>query len=1560
MPNNPQAVNQEFIDALQEQDKIDVIEAAAKALDEAWYTQIEKDKLALISATIAVDLDKIAKEAKDVIEWIASTPMLKNKIIVDPATNNTYLVVADYTTGLSTAADIGAGRIIPIGGGSGTGVQSWATGENYKVGMIVLDGDRAYTVSADYISGINIPADIAAGKLISISKATKTVAWTIGTQYGAGSMVYGTGGEGLFVVAADYTSGADILVDVAANSLVPAVTLPNSKIQDWAPGKSYKAGMLILTKDDIYIVQNDYTSGVSIDDDINAYAIVSAKLEDKIQRWIAGKEYSPGMIVLDGDKAYTVAAHYTSGTTIAADLTAGSLVAISKPTKTVAWVTATSYTAGSMLYGTNGEGLFVVVADYVSGVDIAADETAGAIVPAVSIPDAKVQTWTAGTDYKVGMLVLDDNKVYTVDIDYTSGTSASSDIFNGSLLTPTSISEFKTREAIGDVSITVGFPPALPAASFGSAVQTTAIVAGSPVDVYTFTLPIPTFDPLSGPMNFEILGLPNADPAVSAITGSFSLDALDTPKDVSGLNDDAFKAIIFSTSPDELVLSTQVVANVAYTTEVEVNATPAPSLDLLNSDAIDKRILESSAYFGTFASLHDLNAAIGVPEKGHYAIVSHHADYLLYIYEEDATGTMSWVDISAKSDYNMLGFFDDIATLQLEAGKDGDYAIVKDPASGNDFYIWDSALASNNWQLFAKNHAEVHIFMVLQFYIDNNGKGIKQDDLVFITHEQDSKLNGLYFAKSDGVHSITGLKKFVYSTADILSDAGGSTRPLDQVLEDMDRSSMMLRAPIDQISDITEVGIYHGPATAAQAKILDAPIDGPGMIMASRDASGNWGYLFMGQDMVLRPGGRPFGSAVPTWTSAGAGSFVPLASQELNMDNNLIINVSDPRSGTTGEDDAVNKHFMNEALAARSLYQGAYSPGHNLPDLIALSDSDFTPPVADDSISSPSSLAPLPAAGNITVWFRPADNVFGTNYPINISSAMIITINISSGKKVVSSIPSGDYLTKTEIEDALRTSLIDMSKGIVNVHFFKTGSGNLPWIGIETINSYATGVEFEGESATAGGGLSSGQPGINNKVLNSYNWVVATVDADLPELALPGIPGIQVGEKLYNGDVLQWSATVNSFELFRSGTVTKSFANENYWSTTEDNMKWQNITYKKGAIVLSNRAFYQASRAIVRGEAEPGTQQSIGIWQLLNEDSGAVVFFGQGDYDVTHTTEQHNWGMPSETYPLNDTTRIARQPHHRDIYLDTVKGSVTTFEVRSIPPVFTVSGSCDAGSPVNPGQGNPSNGTAVFLGELSEGPSTGHEDVLNFLIDGSIAQLDINSYYTFENTTASNLAVTKGMLIGVNFGPGTSMIIWTNDKDAQHHGWAVIREDSSTSPYYWSLNTPNPTPIPDVITATTHVNDFYGNALIGEIKMWASMNIPFRHMLCDGTTFDELVYPELYLALGGSNILPDLRGQFVRGARTQVEIDGFNKLAWSTGKPKASMYTDETGNHRHPITVRDDESSTGHVDMGGGGGARTYYTDYAGNHKHYLASGGDAETAPDHVKLAYIIRCSNG
>ena len=58
------------------------------------------------------------------------------------------------------------------------------------------------------------------------------------------------------------------------------------------------------------------------------------------------------------------------------------------------------------------------------------------------------------------------------------------------------------------------------------------------------------------------------------------------------------------------------------------------------------------------------------------------------------------------------------------------------------------------------------------------------------------------------------------------------------------------------------------------------------------------------------------------------------------------------------------------------------------------------------------------------------------------------------------------------------------------------------------------------------------------------------------------------------------------------------------------------------------------------------------------------------------------------------------------------------------------------------------------------------------------------------------------------------------------------------------------------------------------------------HLYCDGSTFDQSLYPDLYTILGNTNILPDLRNQTLKGAGNQNV--GF-------------IESDQVGSHKHTI-----------------------------------------------------------
>ncbi len=59
---------------------------------------------------------------------------------------------------------------------------------------------------------------------------------------------------------------------------------------------------------------------------------------------------------------------------------------------------------------------------------------------------------------------------------------------------------------------------------------------------------------------------------------------------------------------------------------------------------------------------------------------------------------------------------------------------------------------------------------------------------------------------------------------------------------------------------------------------------------------------------------------------------------------------------------------------------------------------------------------------------------------------------------------------------------------------------------------------------------------------------------------------------------------------------------------------------------------------------------------------------------------------------------------------------------------------------------------------------------------------------------------------------------------------------------------------------------------IGSIIAYYANSVPAGYLYCNGAAFVSGDYPELY-ALLGSNVLPDLRGYFLRGTSDSSAVD---------------------------------------------------------------------------------------
>lgn len=101
---------------------------------------------------------------------------------------------------------------------------------------------------------------------------------------------------------------------------------------------------------------------------------------------------------------------------------------------------------------------------------------------------------------------------------------------------------------------------------------------------------------------------------------------------------------------------------------------------------------------------------------------------------------------------------------------------------------------------------------------------------------------------------------------------------------------------------------------------------------------------------------------------------------------------------------------------------------------------------------------------------------------------------------------------------------------------------------------------------------------------------------------------------------------------------------------------------------------------------------------------------------------------------------------------------------------------------------------------------------------------------------------------------------------------------------------------------------------------------PYNYLYCDGSTFDETQYPELYLYLG-TNVLPDYRECVQVGAeKNTTDIFDSTETDPSTGLPGTQSHDvftqgqfkdDQLQNHRHLYLNSAFEDTGGHLYNGG-------------------------------------------
>jgi len=115
---------------------------------------------------------------------------------------------------------------------------------------------------------------------------------------------------------------------------------------------------------------------------------------------------------------------------------------------------------------------------------------------------------------------------------------------------------------------------------------------------------------------------------------------------------------------------------------------------------------------------------------------------------------------------------------------------------------------------------------------------------------------------------------------------------------------------------------------------------------------------------------------------------------------------------------------------------------------------------------------------------------------------------------------------------------------------------------------------------------------------------------------------------------------------------------------------------------------------------------------------------------------------------------------------------------------------------------------------------------------------------------------------------------------------------------------------------------------------------------CDGSTFDQDQYPDLYVALGNTNTVPDLGGYFLRGLDPSGKVDPDG-----AGRDTLSVQEDEFAGHTHDIQSM---ATYGNDPYKGGDPPGVPWCEDLAGAQTTTNTGGN-ETRPKNVAVLYLI-----
>lgn len=147
---------------------------------------------------------------------------------------------------------------------------------------------------------------------------------------------------------------------------------------------------------------------------------------------------------------------------------------------------------------------------------------------------------------------------------------------------------------------------------------------------------------------------------------------------------------------------------------------------------------------------------------------------------------------------------------------------------------------------------------------------------------------------------------------------------------------------------------------------------------------------------------------------------------------------------------------------------------------------------------------------------------------------------------------------------------------------------------------------------------------------------------------------------------------------------------------------------------------------------------------------------------------------------------------------------------------------------------------------------------------------------------------------------------------------------------------------------------------VGAITAFTANSIPSGWLLCDGSTFDETLYPALFIALGG-NVLPDLRNRFLEGGDSVIreyKEAGLPNITgeWNTSY-KYDTYLEGVATGAFYIDGNDNVTAKEHGNISGNTGRNLFRFDASLSNETY----GNSDTVqPASYTVNYIIKATSG